>query len=88
MSELDEERKRIALIDEQIMALVFERCVVAKRIGRLKKEANEEIVNPEVERAVEERYLREGERSEISKETAYKIARAVIDEAVMQQSKE
>ncbi len=58
MKSIEELRKRIDRIDEEILELLNERARIAKEIGEIKKIKNMEIHVPERERAIFEKILR------------------------------
>jgi Chorismate mutase len=85
MQEIDALREQIANLDREIIRLAAERMQTAEKIGEIKAAQGLEIVVPSVEGAVIERYVTEGTSLGISEETCRKLARILIDEAVMQQ---
>ena len=87
MPEIDELRKTIAEIDCEIIRKIGERCKIAEQIGALKIAEGLAITAPAVEAAVVERYVREGTARGLSGEFCRKLARLVIDEAVLHQEK-
>lgn len=80
-------REELADIDREIVALVGRRNSIAKIIGEEKARADEEVVVPEVEKIVVQRYVDAGALAGVSAATATRIARAVIDESVEVQGK-
>jgi chorismate mutase len=71
-------RKKIAFIDEKIIALVFERLQTAVEIGRNKKIAGTPVHDPEVEKTVIARYRRFAEDENIDPNVAEELAKLII----------
>lgn len=71
-------RKKIAFIDEKIIALVFERLQTAVEIGRNKKIAGTPVHDPEVEKTVIARYRRFAENEDINPDAAEELAKLII----------
>ena len=82
MPELDVLRAELAEIDKKIMALVGRRNEIAKVIGAEKAKTGAAVVVPSVERVVEQRYIDAGAECGVTSNTAFRIARAVVDESV------
>ena len=82
MPELDVLRAELAEIDKKIMALVGRRNEIAKVIGAEKAKIGAAVVVPSVERVVEQRYIDAGAECGVTANTAFRIARAVVDESV------
>ena len=82
MPELYVLRAELAEIDKKIMALVGRRNEIAKVIGEEKAKTKAAVVVPSVERIVEQRYIDAGAECGVSAGTAFRIARAVVDESV------
>ena len=79
---LDTLRKEIEEIDAEIAQLIDRRVRVAERVAEAKMDLNLPIVNPEVEKRVEQRYRDNASRLGISEDAMVRIARILIDEAV------
>ena len=79
---LDTLRKEIEGIDAEIAQLIDRRVRVAERVAEAKMEQGLPIVNPEVEKRVEQRYRDNASRLGISEDAMVRIARILIDEAV------
>lgn len=75
-------RSEIAEIDERIVRLIGERNSVAKRIGELKSELGVEVVDPDTEKIVIQRYVEFGSRNGVSKKTCNSVAKILIAESV------
>ena len=82
MPELDILRAELAEIDKKIMGLVGRRNEIAKVIGEEKAKTAAPVVVPSVERIVEQRYIDAGAKTGVTANTAFRIARAVVDESV------
>ncbi|HJJ48627.1 MAG TPA: chorismate mutase [Methanocorpusculum sp.] len=85
MPKIDELRSAIAESDREILKLIGERLKLAEKIGEIKKEQGLDIIVSEVEEAVLARYVEVGKSCGIREETAKKLARLLIDEAVAHQ---
>jgi len=81
-TKLNNLRNDLATIDRDILEQVARRNDIAKKIGEIKAESGAQIVVPNVEDIVSERYVKIGKEFEIGEYTARRIARAVIDESV------
>ena len=79
---LDTLRKEIEEIDAEIAQLIGRRLKAAEKVAEAKMDLNLPIVNPEVEKRVEQRYRDNASRLGISEDSMARIARILIDEAV------
>ena len=79
---LDALRKEIEEIDAEIAQLIGRRLKAAEKVAEAKMDLNLPIVNPEVEKRVEQRYRDNASRLGISEDSMARIARILIDEAV------
>ena len=79
---LDTLRKEIEEIDAEIAQLIGRRLKAAEKVAEAKMDMNLPIVNPEVEKRVEQRYRDNASRLGISEDSMARIARILIDEAV------
>jgi chorismate mutase-like protein len=78
---LDELRKEIDTIDEQIVALINERCTVAAKVGEWKKKQSHAIYVPEREKQLFER-LHAKNNGPISSSALRSIYREIISGAI------
>lgn len=79
-------REVIADCDMRIIELMSKRIDAAVEIGRIKVAEGLPIVDRAVEERVISRYVAESDRTGLSKEVLEKVARALIQEAVEQES--
>lgn len=56
MSDLDTLREQVQQIDKDIVKLLSDRQLLSKKIGQVKKETGQAIVDPEREQALENYY--------------------------------
>ena len=77
---LDELRRRIDELDEQIVVLLNARAACALRIGALKEELGLEIYQPDREREVL-RHVRAANRGPLDSDAIARLFERIIDEA-------
>ncbi|MDO5846185.1 MAG: chorismate mutase, partial [Methanocorpusculum sp.] len=82
MPELNALRAELAEIDREIMELAGRRGRIAELVGSEKAKTGAPVVVPQVERIVEQRYVRAGAAAGVSEAAALRIARALINESV------
>lgn len=85
---VEELRRRIDEIDEQIVKLLGERTRLALRIGREKREQGLPLRSPERELEVLSRVVQAGNYSPLSTEAILKIYRTILDETFKLQERE
>ena len=84
--DLEQLRKEIETIDEEIVKLMIRRNSVAKEVGILKNEKGIPIRNLDVEKKVAERYRRMAENSLLPPDVSESICRILIESSVELQS--
>ena len=83
--QIEEERQKIRILDQQILQLISERLTVAQRIGNLKKRINLPIRDYFTEQIVLKRNLEDAKNLDISSEMTKKLVDILINEAVLVQ---
>ena len=82
LSDIGGQRQELADIDREIVKLIGHRNKIARVIGEQKAVLDEEVVVPDVEKVVVDRYVDAGKIFGVSAATTARIARLVIDESV------
>lgn len=75
---MEELRKRINAIDDEILKLISERVALAEEIGKIKKELGIPIKNEEREAVVIERYIEYGTENDLNTDSMIAICKALI----------
>ena len=79
MQNLNRLRQEIDTIDKDLLRLIKKRVGVVQKIGELKTELSSPVKDPERERLVIEKLVKETEDSELSAEAIEKIWRTIFD---------
>ncbi len=82
---LNDCRRRIDIIDDELMELLARRMAVAREIGRFKQERGMAVVQPERYRSLIERRVSEAERLQMDENFIRSILEAIHEESVRQQ---
>ncbi len=82
VTKLDQLRKQIDVIDDEIMHMLASRMGVSKEIGQYKKENNITILQSNRWKEILEKYLVKGENNKLSEEFVTKIIKAIHDESI------
>ena len=88
MTELEELRREILAIDEQLLALLHRRNDAARRIGVIKRGHNLPLQNFEVEKAVLDHALEAGAKLGVHPETTRDLVRILIQGSLRVQEKD
>jgi len=84
-NKLEEYRRHIDILDEQILELLEERMKVVRQIGALKRKHNISLLQPERWNQVFERALRFAESHRLSKDFLKAVYTAIHEESLWQQ---
>lgn len=84
---LEDRRKAIAETDKEILSLLKKRLDLATEIGRYKAEYGLDVVNPDVERRVIDRYRYLADENGLDPDRAEKICRLIMQESIEKESR-
>lgn len=84
---LEDRRKAIAETDREILSLLKKRLDLATEIGRYKAEYGLDVVNPDVERRVIDRYRYLADENGLDPDRAEKICRLIMQESIEKESR-
>ncbi len=84
---LEDRRKAIAETDREILSLLKKRLDLATEIGRYKAEYGLDVVNPDVERRVIDRYRFLADENGLNPDRAEKICRLIMQESIEKESR-
>lgn len=85
ITKLEQLRKQIDVIDDELMHMLASRMLVSKEIGAYKKENNITILQSNRWKEVLEKYLEKAKVNNLSEEFVTKFIKAVHDESITQQ---
>jgi chorismate mutase len=86
MSNLNDFREKIDLIDEKLVKLLATRFQVTNLVGTYKKEHNLPIQDSEREKLQMEKFKKLAEKNKVDPEVIQKIFRSIIDEVLKKHS--
>ncbi|MCS6928928.1 MAG: bifunctional 3-deoxy-7-phosphoheptulonate synthase/chorismate mutase type II [Saprospiraceae bacterium] len=87
LASLENCRRAIDEIDEEIIALIARRMELVRDIGLIKKEKNVAVLQPERFRALREALLLRGQKNELSQEFITLLLEAIHQESINQQER-
>ncbi len=87
LASLENCRRAIDEIDEEIIALIARRMQLVRDIGLIKKEKNVAVLQPERFRALREALLLRGQKNELSQEFIDLLLEAIHQESISQQER-
>ncbi|MFH0772970.1 MAG: chorismate mutase [bacterium] len=82
MDKLEELRKKIDVLDTQLLQLIHERLSIVKEVGKLKKERGLKPLDPTRWNQVIEKVLQQAEQLSMRKEFVKKILDTIHEEAL------
>lgn len=87
LASIENYRRAIDEIDEEIIALIARRMELVRDIGLIKKEKNVAVLQPERFRALREALLLRGQKNELSAEFIALLLEAIHQESINQQER-
>lgn len=87
LTELDQLRKQIDLIDDELIHVLASRMKVAREIGHYKKENNISILQSKRWKEILAKYVEKASNADLSEEFIAKFIKSVHDESINQQEK-